>query len=272
MQPTNRFVIPAPAAPPDSPPGRTTPVWLRVPLYSTQATNIMLVILVAVFLYEGFYGGGLAASENDQVLRRLGAKANDLILQGDYWRLITAMFLHAGLLHIAFNGYALLIFGQQVERFYGWARFLAIYFVAGLAGSIASFAFSRADSVGASGAIFGVLGALGAFFWIHRRLLGAMARTQLWNALAIAGLNLVLGVSQSGAIDNLAHAGGLLGGLVTGLLLAPRYRPGRALGPDERLLEDSLPRWAPPAIVMVLFAIELALFAVALLVQKGGGG
>ena len=125
-----------------------------MPLFPVWATNILLGILIVVFLYESYVGGSLAGSEQIAVLRKLGAKDNNLIVQGEYWRLITAMFLHAGFLHIAFNGYALLIFGQQIERFYGWARFLAIYFVAGLAGSIASFAFSPADLGGRVGRDF----------------------------------------------------------------------------------------------------------------------
>jgi rhomboid protease GluP len=113
------------------------------------------------------------------------------------------------------------------------------------------------------------MGAMGAFFWVQRRLLGAMARTQLWNALTIIGINILFGLSQSGAIDNMAHGGGLIGGLIAGFALAPRYRPGRALGPDERMLEDSLPRWAPIAVTVALLAVELILFAVALAYQKG---
>jgi rhomboid protease GluP len=253
----------------DVPSGRGTPTWLRVPRFPVWATNILLGLLVVVWLYESYVGGSLAGSERIDVLRQLGAKDNGLIVQGEYWRLITAMFLHAGFLHIAFNGYALLIFGQQVERFYGWARFLAIYFIAGLAGSIASFAFSPAISVGASGAIFGVMGAMGAFFWVQRRLLGAMARTQLWNAVTIIGINILFGLSQSGAIDNMAHGGGLIGGLIAGFALAPRYRPGPALGPDERMLEDRLPWWAFIAVTVALLAVELLLFAAALAYQKG---
>ncbi len=205
------------------------------------------------------------------MLFSLGAKNNAAILvKHEYWRLLTAMFLHAGFLHIAFNGYALLIFGQQVESFYGPWRFLAIYFIAGLAGSITSFAFSPHLSVGASGAIFGIIGALGTFFFFHRKLLGGAGRAQLLNAVALIGLNLLLGVSQAGAIDNFAHIGGLIGGGVAAVLLAPRYTPGRALGPDERLLEDRLPVWAPWAITLALFVVEGFLFAGALRIAPGG--
>src|SRR5690348_11832916 len=228
MQPTDRYrtgLTLTEEGPPVA--NRPTPVWLRLPLHTARATNVLLAVLAAVFIFEVVRGGSLDATETDRVLLPLGMKNNALIVGGEWWRLITAMFLHAGILHIGFNGYALLIFGPQIERFYGWARFLAIYFLGGILGSIASFAFSPADSVGASGAVFALLGAMGAFFWLHRRLLGSLARTMLWNALAIAGLNLVLGLTQAGAIDNWAHGGGLIGGVIAGLALAPRYRPGR---------------------------------------------
>jgi len=246
---------PAPATAPDR------PVWLQLPTFRPRVTQVLLGILVLVFLFGELRLGG--PQSNDMLFNR-GAKNNAAILAGEYWRLLTAMFLHAGFLHIAFNGYALLIFGQQVEAFYGPWRFLAIYFIAGLAGSIASFAFSIHDSVGASGAIFGIIGALGAFFFFHRKLLGGAGRAQLLNAVAMIVLNLILGISQSGSIDNFAHIGGLIAGGVAALLLAPRYTPGRALGPDERLLQDRLPAWAPWAITLALFAVEGFLFAVAL--------
>jgi len=271
MQPTERYATSLTLTDNAPPAGtRPAPIWLRVPLYMPRVTNILLVVLIGVFAIEVLYSDNSLSPGNDlQTMHDLGAKINVLILNGEWWRLITAMFLHADILHIGFNAYALLIFGPQVERFFAWWRFLAIYLLGGLAGSIASFAFSPAYSVGASGAIFGLLGASGAFFWTHRRLLGAVARTMLWNAVAIAGLNLVLGLAQASAIDNWAHGGGLLGGLITGLALAPRYRPGRVIGPDERMLEDSLPRWAAPAIVMAILAVEMGLFVVALAVQKG---
>ncbi len=269
MQPIERIPTGALAEARPVPGTRAPATWLRVPIYPTTATTVLLVSLVVVFLIEIWYSGSTAPADSARAMYDLGAKINGPIVAGQYWRLVTAMFLHADILHIGFNGYALLIFGQQIERFYSWPRFLAIYFLGGLAGSIGSFAFSPAESVGASGAIFGLLGAMGAFFWLHRRLLGTLARTMLWNALAIGALNLVLGFSQSGAIDNMAHLGGLVGGTLVGFALAPRYRPGRVIGPDERLLEDSLPRWVPPAVVMIFLAIEILLFALALAVQKG---
>src|SRR5690242_12066732 len=122
MQPIDRYTAGSTLIENPPPSGnRPAPVWLRIPLYSSHATNVLLAILAAVFIFEVFRGGGsFSATETDQVLLPLGAKDNALIIQGEYWRLVTAMFLHAGILHIVFNGYALLIFGPQIERFYGW--------------------------------------------------------------------------------------------------------------------------------------------------------
>lgn len=250
-------------------PAHPSPVWLRLPTYRPRATQIMLGLLVVIFIYEAAAVGSFDPANNPFLLDRLGAKDNDAIRAGEYWRLITAMFLHANFMHIAFNGYALHAFGQQIERFYGTGRFLAIYFLAGLAGSIASFWFNPYPAVGASGAIFGLLGAMGAFFWTHRRLLGAVARAQIWNALLMVALNIGLGLTVSQAIDNLAHAGGLLGGLLAGLALAPRYRPGQSIAPDERLLEDRMPTWSVIALSLLMLAGMVAVFTVAL--ASGGG-
>jgi rhomboid protease GluP len=159
----------------------------------------------------------------DCALRILGWKDNDLINQGQYWRLVTAMFLHGGLLHIFFNGYALFILGPETERIFGTLRFLALYFVAGLAGSVASYAFSPDPSVGASGAIFGLVGALGMFFYLSRDVLGDAGRAQLQSMIFIVVINLAIGFGASGVIDNYAHIGGLIGGILAGVLLAPRY-------------------------------------------------
>lgn len=249
---------------------RPAPVWVRLPTFESRATNIMLGVLVLIYLAEVLAAGG-AQEPPLAVLIKMGAKENSRIINGDYWRLLTAMFLHGNLLHIGFNGYALLAFGQQIERFYGAARFLAIYFIGGLLGSIASFVFSPLPSVGASGAIMGILGAVCIFFWLQRRLLGTVARTQLWPALVSVVLILVMGISQAGVVDNMAHAGGFVGGLVAAWALAPRYRPGRPLGPDEQMLEDRFPAWGVLAASMAMLAAELLLFAAALFKQSGAG-
>ncbi len=102
-----------------------------------------------------------------RVLIDVGAKVNEAIAIGQTWRLFTAMFIHIGVFHLLVNLYALYALGPLVEGYFGHARFLAIYLVGGLFGSLASYAFSDAVSAGASGAIFGLAGAITVFFTVH---------------------------------------------------------------------------------------------------------
>jgi rhomboid protease GluP len=192
----------------------------RLPLRLTQPffTFALLAINVLVFLAMTLAGG----STDTEVLIRFGAKVNVLIAEGQVWRLFSAMFLHIGLMHLAFNSYALFIQGVEVERLYGRPLFLVIYLLAGLWGSLFSFALGTGISAGASGAIFGLFGALIAYFVRHHEVFGAMGRQQLLSLLGVVGLNLFLGFTNPG-IDNLAHLGGLLSGAALGWGLAPDY-------------------------------------------------
>ena len=140
------------------------------------------------------------------------------------------MFLHADVPHILFNGLGLLLFGSLVERTYGHLRFAVIYVIAGLAGSVLSFGMnSIAIGAGASGAIFGVLGALGAFFAVQRNTIGTPARINLAAVAAMAGISLAYGLVTP-RIDNWAHLGGLIGGAAMGLALSPTLSPVISLG------------------------------------------
>ena len=166
--------------------------------------------------------GGFPDQDVD-VLLRFGAMFGPLIATGEYWRFFTAMFLHAGLIHLFFNCFALFIFGRLVEGVYGNVRFTAIYLLAGLAGGVLSYTFNKtAIAVGASGAIFGILGALAAYFVVNRNTLGDMGRRNLTGLATIAAINLGIGLLIPN-IDNWAHFGGLAGGFVMGFALAPRY-------------------------------------------------
>ncbi len=196
-------------------------VQLQLPLSQASASWALLGLNVLIYLLTGLLSFNLFTPD-PRVLQLLGWKQNDLILQGEYWRLLTAMFLHGNLVHIFFNGYALYALGPEAERLYGTARFLAVYFLAGLAGSVASYAFSLSPSVGASGAIFGLIGCLAVFFYESREVLGDAGRRQLQGMLTIIVINLLLGFTMGGVIDNFAHIGGLLGGSLVGWLLAPR--------------------------------------------------
>ena len=196
-------------------------------------------------------------TRDPQVLIDFGAMFGPLIVGGEYWRLFTAMFLHAGLAHLVMNGLGLFIVGRLVEKSFGHVRFLLIYLLAGLFGSVASFGLnSVAVGAGASGAIFGTLGALAAFFAVHRDTFGKEGRQSLVGVLMVAGLVLASGI-QTEEVDNWAHLGGFLAGFLIGLAISPRYRVVAGLMGDHRTLMDTTSlasRWwvAPVAVALLL--------------------
>ena len=181
-------------------------VRVQVPEGKPLVTYTLLGISVVIFLLQQvsqyIYGADYPAY--------LGLKVNELILQGQLWRLFTPMFLHGNFLHIILNMYALLIFGPTLERYYGHGRYIALYLVSGFAGNVLSFMFSLAPSLGASTAIFGLLGAEAVFLYRNRQIFGSGARRALTNLITIAAINLVIGMT--GGIDNWGHVGGLIGG------------------------------------------------------------
>jgi rhomboid protease GluP len=190
-------------------------------------------------------------SNSPMVLIRFGANFGPAILQGEIWRLFTSMFLHVGFMHLAFNGYALYIFGLEMESLYHPGRYLIVYILSGLFGSLASFATRGPDvlSAGASGAIFGIIGMNLAFFLLHRAALGQLGRLRLQNTLVIIGINLIFGFTVPG-IDNMAHLGGLLAGFILGYGLAPRYRIVDRYSLNPHLLDtvSLASRWWVPAL------------------------
>lgn len=180
-------------------------------------TYMFIIIQVAMYLLLEWQGG----STNYSTLIKYGAKVNSLILEGEWWRFFTPIFLHIGILHLLMNTLALYYLGTAVEKIYGNVRFLFIYIVAGFGGTLASFIFSPSISAGASGAIFGCFGALLYFGVIYPKL---FFRTIGFNILIVLGINLVFGFSMSG-IDNAGHIGGLIGGfLATGIVHFPKQK------------------------------------------------
>lgn len=145
---------------------------------------------------------------------------NNAILKGEYWRLLTAMFLHTGIIHIAFNMLSLYFVGSGVEMLFGKWRYLVIYLLSGIAGGILFlFTVPGGDAVGASGAIFGIFGALGVFYIMNRRALGGAG---LNNWIFWIVLNLAFGLVPGSTIALTAHIGGLIAGMILGFLLLPR--------------------------------------------------
>ena len=200
-------------------PSMLLPVLARRP----YATWILLAVIAVMHLIAETSGG----SNDPHVLRNLGAMDGQQIAAGEYWRLLAAMFLHSGWMHLGLNCFGLFVFGQQLEQLYGHSRFMVIYVLAGLAGSVASYALnlslmSNAIGIGASGAVFGVLGGLVAFFLSHRKQLGDVGRRSLIGLLALAGINLLFGLVTAG-VDNYAHIGGFVCGVVLGIAFSPRY-------------------------------------------------
>jgi rhomboid protease GluP len=184
-----------------------------------------------------------------------------LISSGEYWRLFTAMFLHVGIVHLLLNSLGLFIFGPQVESLYGRYRFIIIYVLAGLCGSVASFLLNRiVVGAGASGAIFGILAALTAFLVARRRETGEYGRQTLMGLLVLAGINLMLGFTLPG-IDNFAHMGGFAGGFVLGYVMAPKLTYTEYIDPFggyHREARDTNPLrkswWIVPVMSLVIVA------------------
>jgi rhomboid protease GluP len=194
----------------------------------TPVTTGLLVIIAAVFAYEVMTN----AFTSETVLRQLGAIVPGLLARGEYWRLVAAMFLHAGWLHWFLNSWALYQLGTLYEAMFGSPRFAAIYFISGIVASTASSIHMKEGlGVGASGAIFGILGA---FIFSIRR--SPLYRNQPWTKSLISQLvlwivvNIAIGASFK-FIDNTAHIAGLITGLVLGLIphRVPPPPPGEIL-------------------------------------------
>lgn len=172
-------------------------------------TYILIVLNLMVFLYGVLHG-------NDELINMFGNNY-ELVQNGEFYRLFTCMFVHADILHILFNMIALYSIGPVVERYYGKSKFLLIYLVSGLLGSIFSGVFMTADSIsiGASGAIFGLLGSICYFTYYYRATLQGILRGSIMPVIII---NLVIGFLST-SIDLSAHIGGLIGGILISMAI-----------------------------------------------------
>lgn len=182
-----------------------------------NVTKALLVAIVVPFVFEVALGGpgSLLGGPSGQVLFDMGAMQPVAVASGQFWRLFTAMFLHAGLFHLGFNAYALWLFGQQVEASFGRSWMVAIFFVTGFLASVTSYAFGPVGSlaVGASGAIFGIFGAFIAYNYRRRHLATAAANLRWAMTLILLNALLTLGFRE---IDWRAHVGGLVAGFLAG--------------------------------------------------------
>ncbi len=171
----------------------------------------ILLYIVSLFISDNF----------NYALLIMGANNRSLVLKGQIYRLITCAFLHGGLIHLVVNMYSLWIIGSQVENYLGKAKFIIIYLLSALMGSTFSLVFlGNSMSIGASGAIFGLMGSLLYFGYHYRLYLSNTLTTQL---IPIIILNLFLGFTISG-IDNMAHIGGLVGGYLATMIVGVKYK------------------------------------------------
>lgn len=203
------------------------------------ATTALIIVMVVVFALEIITGYEFA---------RAFAIVPEAVKAGQYWRLVTGIFLHAGALHLLLNVFALFQLGRFYELMFGTPRFLLIYFATGIAGSLASSLFNTAWSVGASGAILGILGAFifsvrNSPRWRHDRMgRSIVSQGMFW---IVANIVITWSVPE---IDKAGHIGGLVSGLILGAVLphrVPPPRPGEAvidLTPYEGPGEDPAAR------------------------------
>jgi rhomboid protease GluP len=259
-------------------PQRSSPISFRVRLPTARPRwmYVFLAINIILFLGMEFTGG----SENSANLVRFGANYAPLVNAGEYWRLLTANFLHIGVLHLLVNSYALYLLGMEVEALFGHSRFTVIYLLSGISGSVFSFMLTQGLSAGASTSLFGLFGALAVFFYKQRKLLGDIGQQRLISLGLTLAINVVIGLSPGSRIDNWGHLGGLIGGAVLAWFLCPQYalvkpfasafapatgEPAPELSNGELMDTNSL---AKQAFSVALFALGLvALVIVAHLLQ-----
>jgi len=266
--------------PADQPPRQR--VNLRIPSVSPTATYALIGINVLVFVIRAF------SPDLDEQIFLWGANnAPDVLLRGEYYRLFTSMFLHASIfnpfggyalqnsLHIVFNMYILYAVGTSLERLFGHGRFLIIYLLGGLSGSVLSMLLSgpNAYSVGASGAVFAVLGGEFVYLYHHRQLMGASGRARRQSLIIFAVINLMFGLASglpgsAMRVDNWAHVGGLAGGMILAWFISPILNlrahpdhPGEILGEDVNPLSKKywvVSVYATALVILVFIGVTIA--------------
>lgn len=208
---------------------QTTPepqaVRISVPESAPYVTYAIIAITSLIYVLQ------LATSDLPIIFL---AKDNDLIRQGQFWRLLTPALVHGSLPHILFNMYALLSFGTSLERHFGHGRFFLLYVLCAFTGNVMSFLFTNANSVGASTAIFGLIGAEGIFLVQNRKLFAGQFRNAIGNVIFVVAVNLFLGLAPT--IDNWGHIGGLLGGLIFTWFAGPVWEI-EGINPMYRLVD-----------------------------------
>jgi rhomboid protease GluP len=209
------------------------------------ATYVILALNVLVFFLMELSGG----SRSPDVLLSFGAAYGPYLRRGEYWRLVMPMFLHIGFLHLVLNTTALFILGRILESVYGYGRFALLYVACGVGSSSLSMSLSSSVSAGASGAIFGIAGAMLTTGYLHRAAVPRRWRRAFGGGiLPLIIINLILGYSIPG-IDNWGHLGGLLTGMLLSAVIPP---PGLDWVPASPQDEPSQAAVIVPVVVVAL--------------------
>ncbi len=189
----------------------------KIPKHKPIITKLLIILISVMFLVEMVYM--LKYGEKGIII--LGAKWNEGITNGEYWRFFTCALLHGGLMHLFLNLAGLYIFGRELESIYGPIKFLFICLLTSWGSTLASYTFSPGIAIGASGIVFGIIGCLISFYFIQKgKVTGADYKFKSMYTLVI--INLILGLMMP-RIDNSAHIGGIATGLASGWLLSPKY-------------------------------------------------
>lgn len=179
-----------------------------------MVTYMLIAVNIICFLVPAFF------SESNNVILDFCVHGPS-IRYGQYYRLLTGTFLHTGIMHLAFNCYALYVLGSQLESYLGKAKYIVIYLVSAIFGSLFSMTFNGdTASIGASGAVFGLMGALLYFGYHYRVYLGNVIKSQI---LPLVVINLLIGFLTTG-VDNAAHIGGLVGGAMITMALGVKNK------------------------------------------------
>jgi rhomboid protease GluP len=269
-----------PPAPGEPPRQRVT---LHIPTVRPLVVYTIIAINVALFVIRA-----LSPTLDEQIFEWGANMPSQILLKGEYYRLFTSMFLHAGIygpfggyalsnaLHIVFNMYLLYMIGSQLEPLFGHVRFALIYLLGGLGGSVLSTILSGPNiaSVGASGAVFAIIGAEFVYLYKHRKLLGGRAQAQMRSLIIWGMMNFAFGALTAVAgtsvrVDNWAHLGGLLGGVSLAWFIGPLFIPKRHPDhPNELLAEDINPLKRRYVVLSLYISALLALLIVGALLAR----
>ena len=182
--------------------------------YSLIAINIIIYIISSILSHN-------IVDMDMEVLGNMGALFGPFVVfKGEWWRLFTSMFLHAGMTHILMNMFSLYLIGRGVEMYFEKKAYILIYLFSGLLGAMASlYMHPQSLGIGASGAIFGIFGALAGFFLAHKDKIASQSKAFMKDFAIVLGINLVLGLSLP-SIDVSAHIGGLVVGFIGGFIVS----------------------------------------------------